>query len=136
VSAPGEPGAAGARPAAVRSPVRALLLGATLAVAGAALIAILAGVFAVDVGLVVVAVVVGRFVGLAVRGGGLATRRRVSLAVTLALASVALGQVATWVYARSEGGVLGLLDYLGQTFGPLVPLELLLAAALAWWSAR
>ena len=42
---------------------------------------------------------------------------------------------ALW-FARTEGGVLPLIDYLGQTFGPLVPLQLLLAVGVAWWRAR
>jgi hypothetical protein len=32
--------------------------------------------------------------------------------------------------------VLPPIDYLGQTFGLIVPLELLLAAGIAWWRAR
>ena len=46
------------------------------------------------------------------------------------------GQLGIWAYARSEGGVLGLADYLGQTFGWLVPAQVVLAAFAAWWSAR
>jgi hypothetical protein len=117
-------------------PALALAVAIGFGLAGAALIAALAGLFAVDVGLLVVAVVVGRFVGLALRGSGLGPAQRVALAVAIAVASVAGGAVATWLYARSEGGVLGLVDYLGQAFGPLVPLQALLATIVAWWSAR
>jgi hypothetical protein len=61
--------------------------------------------------------------------------RRRSLAGLIALAGVALGQVGIWLIARSEGGTLGLLDYLAEAFGLLVPAELLLAAVIAWWRA-
>ena len=47
-----------------------------------------------------------------------------------------LGQVGLWLFARAEGGVLAPIDYLGQTFGPLVPVEVVLAAVVAWWRAR
>ena len=46
------------------------------------------------------------------------------------------GQVGLWLYAGSEGGVLSLVDYLGETFGPLVPLQVVIAPAAAWMAAR
>jgi uncharacterized protein (DUF2062 family) len=49
---------------------------------------------------------------------------------------VAIAQIGIWLFARAEGGALGLVDYLGQTFGPLVPLQFAIAALVAWWSAR
>ncbi len=58
------------------------------------------------------------------------------LGATLAGIGVTIGQVGLWLYARTEGGVLPLIDYLGLTFGALVPLQLLLAAGVAWWRAR
>ncbi len=58
------------------------------------------------------------------------------IATALAVIGVALGQLGLWLFARSEGGVLPLVDYLGQTFGPLVPLQLLVAGAVAWWTSR
>jgi hypothetical protein len=50
--------------------------------------------------------------------------------------AVALGQLGLWAYARSEGGVLGPIDYLAETFGVLVPLEFLAASVVAWATAR
>ena len=50
--------------------------------------------------------------------------------------AVVLGQLGLWLYARSVGGVLGPLDYLGETFGPLVPLEFAAAALTSWLTAR
>jgi hypothetical protein len=49
---------------------------------------------------------------------------------------VGLGQIGLWLYARTEGGVLSLPDYLAQVFGGLVPLAFLVAIATAWWRAR
>ena len=48
---------------------------------------------------------------------------RVAAAVTLAVGAVALGQLGLWQYARIEGGVLPPLDYLGEVFGSLVPVQ-------------
>jgi len=56
--------------------------------------------------------------------------------VAVTLGAVALAQLGIWLYARSEGGALGLVDYLSQTFGPLVPLQFVVAGAVAWWTAR
>ena len=54
----------------------------------------------------------------------------------LPLDAVILGQLGLWLYARIEGGVLSLPDYLGQTFGFLVPLQFAAAMLVAWWTAR
>jgi hypothetical protein len=69
-------------------------------------------------------------------GERLAQGRRIRLAVGLALLAVVVGQFGLWLYARTEGGVLGPLDYLGETFGLLVPSELLAASMVAWLTAR
>jgi uncharacterized membrane protein YidH (DUF202 family) len=114
-------------------------LAAILAIVGAAAIAGLGGPLAVSVGLLVVAVLIGRFVALALRAGAgptITPRARTAAAVTLALLGILVGQLGIWFFARSEGGVLGLLDYLGQTFGWLVPAQLILGAAMAWWTSR
>ena len=44
-----------------------------------------------------------------------------------------LGQVGLWVFARSEGGVLPLLDYLGEAFGLVVPVQLVVASPVSAW---
>ncbi len=54
----------------------------------------------------------------------------------LTVASVALGQVGIWQYALTEGGVLPLVDYLGEVFGPLVIVEFVVGAVVAWLAAR
>lgn len=108
-------------------------------IAGAAAIVVLGGVLAVSAGLLVIAGATGWAVAVGLRVGAgdrIAPSRRTSLAIGLALAAVAIGQAGLWLYARSEGGVLGPLDYLGEVYGPLVPLQLLLATIVAWVSAR
>jgi len=119
--------------------VRAAAFADLTAVAGAVAIVVLAGVFAIGAGLLVVAAAVGRLVGLAVLAGGGGTLDRrvaVGLAVVTALGAVGGGLVGTWLYARSEGGVLDLADYLGQVLGWLVPAQFAIAAAAAWWTTR
>lgn len=121
------------------SAARGLAWAALVAVAGAALLTVLAGVFAVSFGLVVVAAVVGRFVGLGLRAGargGMTRRARETSGVAFAVGSVVVAQLGIWAYARSEGGALGPADYLGQTFGWLVPLQLVVAAVAAWFASR
>ena len=62
--------------------------------------------------------------------------RRQALAAGLAAVGVALGQLGLWLVARQEGGTLGLVEYLGEVFGILVPLQLVIAVVVAWWRAR
>lgn len=108
---------------------------------GAVVFVVLAGPFALGAGLVVVAAAIGRFVGLAlaplarVRAGNLRLRVAV-LAAGLAVGALVLGEIGTWLYARAEGGVLSLADYVASVHGPLAPLAVLAAAGVAWWSAR
>ena len=121
------------------SAARGVAFGTIAAIAGAALIVLLGGAMAVSAGLLVAAAAIGYAVGLAVVGGSGETLSRPArpwTAAALAGVGTALGQIGLWLYARSEGGVLPLTDYLGETFGVLVPLELLLAAGVAWWRAR
>jgi hypothetical protein len=121
------------------TPARGLALGTVAALAGAGIITILGGVLTITSGLVVAAGAIGWTVAVAVRfgaGASLGRSARMRLPIGLALGAVVAGQVGLWVYARSEGGVLGPLDYLGEVFGPLVALELLVAWVVAWTTAR
>jgi hypothetical protein len=121
------------------TPARGFALGLLTAVAGAVAITVLGGVLAVTSGLIVVAAATGWAVGVGIRAGAagrLTTGRRVRLAIGLALAAVAVGQLGLWLYARSEGGVLGPLDYLAEVFGFVVPVELIAAWIAAWVTAR
>lgn len=110
--------------------VRALLV----VPAGAAAIVVLGGLLAVSAGLVAVAALIGWLTGAALRPT--AAGRRAALAVALAVGAVGLGQLGLWGFAWLEGGRLGPLDYLAQTFGVLVPAEVAAAALVAWASAR
>jgi hypothetical protein len=121
------------------SAVRGIAFGASAAMLGAVFIVLLGGALAVSAGLLVAAAAMGYVVGVAtVAGAGdaLSRQARPWIAAGLAGLGAVLGQVGLWLFARTEGGVLPLVDYLGQTFGILVPLELLLAAGVAWWRAR
>ena len=100
---------------------------------------IFAGPLSFSAGLVVIAVFAGRLIGLVTRTAGgpaVSSDARVVMALLITIGWFVVAQVAVWVYARAEGGGLGLLDYLAQTFGPLVPLQLIVAVLVAWWSAR
>jgi hypothetical protein len=100
---------------------------------------LLGGVLAVSAGLLVLAAAFGRLIGLAVRwGGGEAVPRRTRVGIVLGCIVVgfALGQLGLWAYARAEGGALAPLDYLAQTFGLVVPLQLVVAGVVGWWTAR
>ncbi|HEY3524000.1 MAG TPA: hypothetical protein VGK63_09860, partial [Candidatus Limnocylindrales bacterium] len=120
------------------SPVRALGLGSVAAAIVAIVLAVLGGPASFSAGLVIVAVFMGRLVGAMVRVGAgttLNSPARVTLAVLISLVGIAAGQLGIWLFARSEGGVLDVGTYLGS-FGPLVPLEFMIATLSAWWSAR
>jgi hypothetical protein len=121
------------------SPARGVAFAVAAAVIGAAAMTVLGGVLAVSAGLLMAAAASGWAVAVGLRVGAgqrLAAARRVRLAMGLAFGSVVLGQLGLWLYALTEGGVLGPLDYLAQTFGPLVPLEFLIAWIVAWVTAR
>ena len=116
---------------------RAVAFGLVAAVAGVVVFTIVAGPLAVDAGLVLIAGLMGLAVGRAVAAGGgsaIADRRRIGLAVLLFVAALVGAELATWQFALLEGGVLGPIDYLRDTFGFLVVLELLaglIGAAIA-----
>lgn len=123
----------------VGSPLRGLLFGGTAALVGAAAITVAGGVVTITAGLLVVAAVVGWAVAMAVAygvGATLPARTRAAVSVVTALVGVGLGQIGLWLLARGEGGVLSLIDYLGEVFGILVPLQLAIAGLTAWWRSR
>jgi len=131
---PADPsGAAGA------SAARGVAFGAIVAIAGAGLIVLFGGAMAISAGLLVVAAAIGYGVALAIVAGAgdtLSKSARSWIAAVLAGLALLVGQLGLWLFARTEGGVLPLVDYLGETFGLLVPLELLLGAGVAWWRVR
>ena len=109
------------------------------AVVGAVVITVSVGLLRITAGLLVIAAVVGWATAVGViSGAGASVSRptRVASSVLLAIGGIALGQVGLWLLGREEGGVLGLIDYLNEVFGFLVPLELAIAGVIAWWRAR
>jgi hypothetical protein len=124
------------RPASRR---RGLVLGALAALVLAAALVIAGGLLLITAGLIAIAGIGGWAVGLAVRvaaGSTLSRRDRMGAAVALAVAGVVLGQLGLWGYAELEGGALGLIPYLAEVFGFLVPLEVAAAGVAAWLAAR
>lgn len=115
----------------------AVITGAALAIDG--------GVLAERTGLLAIAGIGGAAIGLIAAGAAaspdgvlpaaMPRSRARRLAIGLAIGAVAGGALITWWYGRTEGGVLGPLDYLWTTFGPYVPVEAVLAALTAAWGA-
>jgi len=139
-------GPARVRPASRRPTVQAIVVAAV----GAGLLFLLGGLLSTTVGLLFIAAAMGGGVGLALAGlavagpsdesvgAGPAPISRAAVrrwAIALALAAVVVAALMTWLFARSEGGVLGIVDYLWSTFGLLVPAEAALAVVGAAWGA-
>lgn len=122
-------------PLGATAPGHAIPLAGLLAVGGAVAITLAGGILAMTAGLVVIAVAVGWAIG-AVLAQRMEVARRRSIAPVFAILGVGLGQLGLWLVARQEGGTLGLIEYLSEVFGPLVPLELAAAGVVAWWQAR
>ncbi|HYN70727.1 MAG TPA: hypothetical protein VEX41_11050 [Candidatus Eisenbacteria bacterium] len=125
-----------------------ILQALAVAIGGAALLFLVSGILSTTVGLLFIAAVMGAGVGLTLAGLAVAapsestaasaplprsTIRRA--AVVLAIGAVAFAAIATWLFAQSEGGALGLFDYLWSTFGLLVPTEIVVAALGAAWGS-
>jgi hypothetical protein len=120
-----DPPAEAAAPGGLSRTSRAALV----TLGGSAIVAVLGGPLSVTLGLLGVAIVIGVVVGSL-------ARPNIALAVALAIGSIAIGLVAVWLFARFEGGALGIVDYLAEVQGVLVPLELAAAAIAAWIAAR
>ena len=131
--------------AATGSPLRGPLVRAVVAAAlGTAALVLVGAVLASTFGLLFVAAAFGAASGLllaraavpAEPGASATSRRTVSrLAIGIALIAVAAADVGLWLYARGEGGTLGLVDYLWTTFGPFVPGVAVVAVVAAAWGA-
>lgn len=115
-----------------------------MSLVGALSLVALGAVFASTAGLLFSAGVSGGAIGLviaraAVPGDGAVpvARRTIGwVAVGLAIGAVAVAAIATWLIAQREGGTLGLVGYLVETFGLFIPGEVVLAAAAAAWGAN
>jgi hypothetical protein len=100
---------------------------------------VLGGVFGISAGLLIIAAAIGWGVARVMSGGSPSMppdRTRPWIEVAIAVGVVALGQLGLWVFSLAEGGVLAPIEYLSQTFGPLVPIQLVIAGVAAWWTAR
>ncbi len=132
--------AADARPgASAGSPARAVAAAVVIGLIGVVATIILGGVLAFTAGLLVLAAAIGWGVASAVLVGARGTlqrRTRVLVAVIVTAGTIVAGQVGLWLYAQAEGGVLSLPDHLAQTYGPLVPLQAMIAIGVTWWTAR
>ena len=113
-------------------------------VVGAAALVLVGAVLASTFGLVIVGGAMGAAVGLLLAraavpgegGGRPASRASVSrLAIALTLLGVVAAFLGIWLYARSEGGTLDLLDYLWTAFGPFVPGVAVVSVVTAAWGA-
>lgn len=111
---------------------------------GASLLFLVGAIVAATAGLVFVSGVMGAAIGLLLARASVPaderpaalTRKAVTwLAIGIAVGAVIAADVATWLYARGEGGTLGPLDYLLATFGPFVFGELVVAGIGAAWGA-
>jgi hypothetical protein len=126
------------------SAVGPLARASIVAIAGAVVLLLVGAILASTAGLLFVAGLMGAGVGLVLARARvpdadgkapLSPRAVTWLAIGLALASVVVAAIGTWLYALDEGGVLGPIDYLLTTFGPFVPGELVIAALTAAWGA-
>lgn len=115
-----------------------------VAVVGAAVLIVVGAILASTAGLLFVSGITGVGIGLVLARArvpgddgevALSPRAVTWLAIGLAIASVVIAAIGTWLIARQEGGVLGPIDYLLTTFGPFVPGELLIAGLTAAWGA-
>lgn len=118
---------------------RAFARAALVALLGAAAIFILEGLLGITTGLLAAMAVTGFVIGRSLREAGAALTPSVAtgLALFLVVDAVALGNVLAWVNAVIvEGGVLGPIDYLSETFGLLIVVELAIGMVAAWAAAR
>jgi hypothetical protein len=118
---------------------RGLAFGALTAIGVAAAITVLGGIVLVTAGLIALAALGGWAIAIAIRvgsAGTVARQRRAVMAAVFAALAVAGGQLGLWLFARYEGGVLGPVEYLAETFGLLVPIELAIAIVAGWFASR
>jgi len=131
--------AAASTPDPSASVARGIALAVVAALVGAGAIVFTGGVATLTTGLLAIAGLTGLGIALGLLFGAgphLVRRRRVLLAIGLALGAVALGQLGLWQYGRSLGGVLPLVEYLGEVYGPLVIAEFAIAIVVAGVAAR
>ena len=114
---------------------RATVLALLSASVTAAVIVVLAGVLGTTVGTLFVAGFGGALDGLLLAGSFRSRSARRGLAIGLAVAAVWAGALGTWLLALSEGGSLGLIDFMWATTGLLIPAATVVAGLAAAWGA-
>lgn len=92
-------------------------------------------------GLIVVAAFIGWLVALAIVRKGRETaipmaRARMAIAASFAGWAVIGGIIVDWLYALSQGGVLGPFEYVAQRYGLVAPLAILAAMAVTVYRTR
>lgn len=121
-----------------RDAARAVALAIAIAVAGAAVFVLLAGLLAIDIGLLGVAALLGYLIGLATRGTApvLGRGARFGLAVAIVVVGLFAGDLGTWLVALRQGGVLSFTDHMATVYGWQVPATYVLgivAAGVGAW---
>lgn len=127
------------------SPVAPIAKGLIAATVGSAVLVLVGAVLASTFGLLFVAGATGAAIGLLLARArvpnpdgaapAMSPRAVTWLAVALTLAALIVADAGTWVIARGEGGTLGPIDYLLETFGPFVAGEAILGVIGAAWGA-
>ena len=117
------------------SPTTAILAGLIVAILGALLFALLSQVD-LGFGLVAIAMFVGWAVALALVWNGAPIPRRAVLGAVLGGGAIVAGLLLAWAWGRIEGGALDPLAYINERFGLFAWLEILAAAAVAWYRSR
>lgn len=108
-----------------------------IAIAGAALIAVLNGLLAISPGLVVVTFLATYYAAHALAATAPGARgSRLGVSLALGLAMILAGALGSWALSLPQGGVLGPVDYILQTMGPLVAVLVGASAAGAWLGSR
>jgi hypothetical protein len=113
------------------------------AAAGAVALFFVGAVLAQPAALLILAGATGAAIGLALARAAVPSNgarpvdrdRLMWIAIALAIIGVVAADVGTWWFALIEGGALGLVDYLWETFGLLVLGEAVVAVITAAWGA-
>lgn len=131
----GPSGGSAPEPDASRGRTTAIVAGVVIAAVGGVLFALLSQVD-LGIGLVAIAMFIGWAVALALVWNGSAIPRRAVVGAVLGGGAIVVGLLVAWVWGRMEGGALGPLDYVNERYGPLAYLEVVAAAAVAWYRSR
>ncbi len=115
-----------------------MLLSTLISLLGATAMVLLAGVLGLTAGLLAAVALTGIAIGRTMRGAGPALTPSIQVIVALifVLDAVAIGNIGTWLYALAEGGVLGPIEYLSETFGLLVIAEFVVGGTAVVLTSR